>query len=179
MMPSRAIKANVVVFTAIALLVVIGSLFALPQSAEAGRNPSLKIKSVKMNITPTADATMDNKKVDISFRWRATKNATGYQIDRRERIGDLSGSLSFESEWTGWKANRQESDTARSTTINYTYSFDQVGKMVEWRVRVKDANGKWSRWYNIGVSWGLKSKHSTHYVIKRAWFYPEDYPVLN
>ena len=64
-------------------------------------------------------------------------------------------------------------------TINYTYSFDQVGKMVEWRVRVKDANGKWSRWYNIGVSWGLKSKHSTHYEIKRACFYPEDYPVLN
>ena len=173
MIPSHA-----AIWTAIALLVVIGSLFALPQSAEAGRT-SLKIKSVKMNITPTADATMDNKKVDISFRWRASKNATGYQIDRRERIGDLSGSISFESEWTGWKADRQESDTARSTTINYPYSFDQVGKMVEWRVRVKDANGNWSRRYNIGVSWGIKSKHSTHYEIKRESFYPEDYPVLN
>ena len=96
-----------------------------------------------------------------------------------EHEGDLSGPISFESEWTGWKANRQESDTARSTTINYTYSFDQVGKMVEWRVRVKDANGNWSRHYNIAVSWGLKSKHSTHYVIKREWFYPEDCPVLN
>ena len=173
------ILSSTAIWTAAALLAVIGAFVLLSQSADAGRRPSLKINSVQMNITPTADATMDNKKVDISFKWRASRNATGYQIDRRERIGDLSGSLSFESEWTGWKANRQESDTARSTTINYTYSFDQVGKMVEWRVRVKDANGNRSRWYNIGVSWGFKSKHSTHYVIKREWFYPEDYPSLN
>ena len=179
MVPFSATRSKVTVIIAAALLAVIGALVILPQSAEAGRGPSLKIKSVQMNITPTADATMDNKKVDISFKWRASRKATGYQIDRRERIGDLSGSISFESEWTGWKANRQESDTARSTTINYTYSFDEVGKMVEWRVRVKDANGNWSRWYNIGVSWGIKSKHSTHYMIKREWFYPEDYPGLN
>ena len=170
------ILSRAAIWTAAALLAVIGAFVVLPQSADAG--PRLKIKSVQMNITPTADATMDNKKVDISFKWRASRNATGYQIDRRERINDLTGSLSFESEWTGWKANRQESATASSDTIDYTYSFDQVGKMVEWRVRVKDANGNRSRWYNIGVSWGLKSKHSTHYVIKREWFYPDDYPVL-
>ena len=48
------------IWTAAALLAVIGALVFLPQSAEAGRGPSLRIKSVKMNITPTADATMDN-----------------------------------------------------------------------------------------------------------------------
>ena len=47
------------IWTVVALLVVIGSLFALPQSAEAGRGPSLRIKSVQMNITPTDDATLD------------------------------------------------------------------------------------------------------------------------
>ena len=100
------ILSHAAIWTAAALLVVIGALVVLPQSAEAGRNPSLKIKSVKMNITPTADATLDNKKVDISFKWRASRNATGYQIDRRERIGDLSGSISFESEWT--RVERQQ-----------------------------------------------------------------------
>ena len=42
MIPSHA-----AIWTAVALLVVIGSLFALPQSAEAGRNPSLKLNRFK------------------------------------------------------------------------------------------------------------------------------------
>ena len=167
------------IWTAAALLAVIGALVVLPQSAEAGRGPSLRINSVKMNITPTADATVDNKKMDITFTWRASRNATGYQIDRRERIGDLSEPISINTEWTRWRHDRQESDSARSTTINETYSFNQVGKFVEWRVRVKDANGNWSRRYNVAVSWGIKSKHSEHYEIKREWFNPEDMPVLN
>ena len=70
------ILSRAAIWTAAALLAVIGALVVLPQSADAG--PRLKIKSVQMNITPTADATMDNKKVDISFTWRASRNATGY-----------------------------------------------------------------------------------------------------
>ena len=173
------ILSRTAIWTAAALLAVIGAFVLLSQSADAGRGPSLKIKSVQMNITPTADATMDNKKVDITFTWRASRNATGYQIDRRHRIGDLSGPISINTEWTGWKANRQESDTASRTTINHTCSFDEVGRFVEWRVRVKDANGNWSRRYSVDVSWGIKSQHSTHYVIKREWFYPENMPALN
>ena len=53
------ILSHAAIWTAAALLAVIGALVFLPQSAEAGRGPSLRIKSVKMNITPTADATMD------------------------------------------------------------------------------------------------------------------------
>ena len=46
------------IWTAVALLAVIGALVVLPQSAEAGRGQSLRIKSVQMNITPTDDATV-------------------------------------------------------------------------------------------------------------------------
>ena len=61
------ILSRAAIWTAVALLAVIGALVVLPQSAEAGRGPSLRIKSVQMNITPTDDATLDNKEVDISF----------------------------------------------------------------------------------------------------------------
>ena len=139
---THATKFRLALFAAIALLAVIGAIVILPLNAEAGQR--LRVTAVDMNITPAADATLDNKKVDMTLTWRASRNATGYKIDSRERIGDLSGPIAIDTEWTGWKANRQESDSASSATINYTYSFDQAGKYIEWRIRVKDANGKWS-----------------------------------
>ena len=69
---------------AVALLAIIGAVVALPDSTEAGRKP-LYITSVDMTITPTADATRDNKEVDMSFTWGAPSRATGYKIDRRHR----------------------------------------------------------------------------------------------
>ena len=124
------ILSRAAIWTAAALLAVIGAFVVLPQSADAG--PRLKIKSVQMNITPTADATMDNKKVDISFTWRASRNATGYQIDRRERIDDLTGSLSFESEWTRWKAMQ--------AGIRYCKKHDHQLYCT--------VSTKWARWWN-------------------------------
>ena len=136
---THATKFRLALFAAIALLAVIGAIVVLPLNAEAGQR--LKVTGIDMNITPTADATLDNKKVDITLTWSASRNATGYQIDRRERMGDLSGPIAIDTEWTGWKADRQESDSASSATINHAYSFDQVGKYLEWRIRVKNANG--------------------------------------
>ena len=175
---THATKLRLTLFAVIALLAVIGAIVVLPLNAEAGQR--LKVTGVDMNITPTADATLDNKKVDITLTWSASRNATGYRIDRRERIGDLSKPLgAYNTEWTGWKQHRKESDTTSSEPINYTYSFDEMGKYVQWRIRVKNANGKWSPERRVGVSWGLQKQTKFHYQIKREWFYPEDYPVLN
>ena len=174
---THATKFRLALFAAIALLAVIGAIVVLPLNAEAGQR--LKITGIDMNITPTADATLDNKKVDITLTWSASRNATGYQIDRRHRIDGLSGPIAIDTQWTGWKADRKESDSASSATINYTYSFDQVGKYVEWRIRVKNANGKWSPRRCVVVSWGVRKDCPDHYQIKREWFYPEDHPVLN
>ena len=86
---THATKFRLALFAAIALLAVIGVLVVLPLSAEAGRR--LKVTAVDMNITPTADATLDNKKVDITLTWRASRNATGYRIDRRVVNDSYSG----------------------------------------------------------------------------------------
>ena len=115
---THATKFRLALFAAIALLAVIGAIVILPLNAEAGQR--LRVTAVDMNITPAADATLDNKKVDMTLTWRASRNATGYRIDRRERIGDLSEPLgAYNTEWTGWKQHRQESDTTSSATINY------------------------------------------------------------
>ena len=176
---THATKFRLALFAAIALLAVIGAIVILPLNAEAGQR--LRVTAVDMNITPAADATLDNKKVDMTLTWRASRNATGYKIDRRERIGNLSEPFfGNNAEWTKRKDNRQISNSEGSTTINYTYSFDQAGKYIEWRIRVKDANGNWSPWTYVDVSWGIKNKQTKyHYQIKREWFYSEDHPVLN
>ena len=153
---------------AVALLAIIGTVVTLPDSAEAGRK-ALIIKSVDMTITPTADAHRDFKEVDISFTWGAPRRATGYKIDRRERMG-VADSPPGEAEWSTW-SQIGISTTERRTTIEETDSdFSTAGTQVEWRIKLKDKNDNWGLWRNVSVSWGLKSKHPRHYVIKREWF---------
>ena len=139
----------------------------LPDSAEAGRKP-LIIKSVDMTITPTAASHRDFKEVDISFTWGAPRRATGYKIDRRHRLG-VADSPPGEAEWSEWD-NVATSTTERRTTIEEEYLFYTAGTQVEWRIKLKDQNDNWGLWRNVSVSWGLKSKHPRHYVIKREWF---------
>ena len=114
---THATKFRLALFAAIALLAVIGAIVILPLNAEAGQR--LRVTAVDMNITPAADATLDNKKVDMTLTWRASRNATGYKIDRRERIGNLSEPFfGNNAEWTKRKDNRQISNSEGSTTIN-------------------------------------------------------------
>ena len=115
---THATKFRLALFAAIALLAVIGAIVVLPLNAEAGQR--LKVTGIDMNITPTADATLDNKRVDIALTWSASRNATGYRIDRRERIGDLSEPLgAYNTQWTGWKltGRNQILQAARPSTI--------------------------------------------------------------
>ena len=72
------------ILAAVALLAIIGTVVALPDSAEAGRREPT-ITSVDMTITPTAVSHRDFKQVDISFTWKARPRGTGYKIDRRNR----------------------------------------------------------------------------------------------
>ena len=128
------------ILAAVALLAIIGTVVTLPDSAEAGRRP-LIIKSVDMTITPTAEATRDNKEVDISFTWKAPRRATGYKIDRRHRI-NVADSPPGEAEWSTWQ-QIGISTTERSTTIEEMYTFYTAGTHVEWRIklRTKTTNG--------------------------------------
>ena len=114
---THATKFRLALFAAIALLAVIGAIVVLPLNAEAGQR--LKITGIDMNITPTADATLDNKKVDITLTWSASRNATGYQIDRRHRIDGLSGPIAIDTQWTGGKltGRNQILQAARPSTI--------------------------------------------------------------
>ena len=114
---THATKFRLALFAAIALLAVIGAIVVLPLNAEAGQR--LKVTGVDMNITPTADATLDNKKVDITLTWSASRNATGYQIDRRERMGDLSGPIVLIPNGRGGKltGRNQILQAARPSTI--------------------------------------------------------------
>ena len=155
------------ILAAVALLAVIGAVVALPDSAEAGRREPT-ITSVDMTITPTADATRDNKKVDMSFTRGAQRRATGYQIDRRERR-DVASAPSGEAAWSSW-ANRDSSNTERRATIEHTYTFYRAGMQVEWRIKLKDKNGNWGLCRYVNVSWGIKKKYQYHYLIKREWF---------
>ncbi len=155
------------ILAAVALLAIIGTVVTLPDSAEAGRRP-LIIKSVDMTITPTAEATKDNKEVDISFTWKAPRRATGYKIDRRHRI-NVADSPPGEAEWSTWQ-QIGISTTERSTTIEEIYTFYTAGTHVEWRIKLKDKNDKWGLPRNLSVSWGLKKKYQRHYLIKREWF---------
>ena len=155
------------ILAAVALLAIIGTVVTLPDSAEAGRRP-LIIKSVDMTITPTAEATKDNKEVDISFTWKAPRRATGYKIDRRHRI-NVADSPPGEAEWSTWQ-QIGISTTERRTTIEETYTFYTAGTHVEWRIKLKDKNDNWGLPRNVSVSWGLKKKYQRHYLIKREWF---------
>ena len=94
-------KFRLTILGAVALLAIIGTVVTLPDNAEAGRK-ALIIKSVDMTITPTAEATKDNKIVDISFTWKAPRRATGYKIDRRHRL-DVADSPPGEAEWSTWE----------------------------------------------------------------------------
>ena len=167
MFSAHLTKFKFTILAAVALLAVIGAVVALPDSAEAGRK-ALIIKSVDMTITPTATATRDNKEVDISFTWGAPSRAKGYRIQRRERE-NVEDAPSGEADWTKW-LQIDESSTKRRATIEETNSFPRAGTQVEWRIKLKDKNDKWGLWRNVSVSWGLKSKHPYHYVIKREWF---------
>ena len=160
-------KFRLTILAAVALLAIIGTVVTLPDSAEAGRRP-LIIKSVDMTITPTAEATRDNKEVDISFTWKAPRRATGYKIDRRHRI-NVADSPPGEAEWSTWQ-QIGISTTERRTTIEETYTFYTAGTHVEWRIKLKDKNDNWGLPRNVSVSWGLKKKYQRHYLIKREWF---------
>ena len=161
-------KFRFTILAVVALLAVVGALVALPDSAEAGRR-ALIIKSVDMTITPTADATRDNKEVDMSFTWGAPSRATGYKIDRRHRV-DVESERPGEAEWSKWEKAKYISNTERRTTIEETYTFYRAGTQVEWRIKLKDKNGKWGLPRYVSVSWGLKKKEQYQYVIKREWF---------
>ena len=160
-------KFRLTILAAVALLAIIGTVVTLPDNAEAGRRP-LIIKSVDMTITPTAEATKDNKEVDISFTWKAPRRATGYKIDRRHRI-NVADSPPGEAEWSPW-SQIGISTTERRTTIEETYTFSTAGTHVQWRIKLKDKNDKWGLPRNVNVSWGLKKKYQYHYLIKREWF---------
>ena len=169
MIQSRSTKFTLAFVTAAALLAVIGAVVALPDSAEAGRKP-LYITSVDMTLTPTAEATRDNKVVDISFTWGAPSRATGYKIDRRHRV-DIAESLPGQAEWSKWVKAKYISTTERRATINETYTFYRAGTQIEWRIKLRDKKGKWGPPIYVTVSWGLKKTDLYHYVIKSAWFY--------
>ena len=141
---------------------------ALPDNAEAGRRPP-SITSVDMTITPAAASHRDFKEVDISFTWTAPRRATGYKIDRRERM-DVADSPPGEAERSPWR-QIGISTTERSTTIEEIYTFYRAGTQVEWRIKLKDKNDNWGPPRNMSVSWGLKKTHLDHYVIKSEWFY--------
>ena len=70
MISTHLTKFRLTILAAVALLAVIGTVVALPDSAEAGRREPT-ITSVDMTITPTADSHRDFKQVDISFTWKA------------------------------------------------------------------------------------------------------------
>ena len=160
-------KFRFTILAAVALLAVVGALVALPDSAEAGRRPLL-IKSVDMTLTPSAGSNRDYKLVDMSFTWRAPSRATGYKIDRRERM-DVADSPPGEAEWSTWQ-QIGISTTERRATIEETYDFSTAGKHVQWRIKLKDKNDKWGLPRNVNVSWGLKKKYQYHFLIKREWF---------
>ena len=52
----------------------------------------------------------------------------------RERIGDLSVPY-WDAKFTAWETVDQSDETGkRATRVVETYSFDQVGKVVEWHI---------------------------------------------
>ena len=168
MVSAHLTKFRSTILAAVALLAIIGAVVALPNSADAGRKPPI-ITSVDMTITPTAEATRDNKVVDISFTWGAPSRATGYKVDRRHRV-DVESARPGEADWSKWEKAKYISTTERRTTIEETYTFYRAGTEVEWRIKLKDKNGKWGIARHVSVSWGLKKNHPYHYVIKREWF---------
>ena len=157
------------ILAAVALLAIIGTVVALPDSAEAGRREPT-ITSVDMTITPTAVSHRDFKQVDISFTWKARPRGTGYKIDRRERI-HVADSPSGEAEWSEWDKAKYISTTERVTTIEeMDLDFTTTGTQVEWRIKLQDRNDKWSGPHYVSVSWGIKKKEIFQYVIKSDWF---------
>ena len=168
MVSAHLTKFRSTILAAVALLAIIGAVVALPDSTEAGRKP-LYITSVDMTITPTAAATRDNKEVDMSFTWGAPSRATGYKVDRRHRV-DVESARPGEAEWSKWEKAKYISTTDRRTTIEETYTFYRAGTQVEWRIKLKDKNGKWGLPRYVSVSWGLKEKNQYQYAIKSEWF---------
>ena len=173
MIQSRSTKFTLAFVTAAALLAVIGALavfLAKPESALAGGSRLLHVRSVNLSVKPATGATVDNKRVDIAFKWKASKNATGYVLERRERKGDFSVPYR-DAKFTKWVTIDESDETGkRATRVEETYSFDQVGKVVEWRIDLKDANG-FEAGSKVVVSWGVKKTYRFHHVIKRSAFY--------
>ena len=173
MIQSRSTKFTLAFVTAAALLAVIGALavfLAKPESALAGGSRLLHVRSVNLSVKPATDANVTNKKVDIAFKWKASKNATGYVLERRERKGDFSVPYR-DAKFTKWVTIDESDETGkRATRVEETYSFNQVGKVVEWRIDLKDANG-FEAGSKVVVSWGVKKTYRFHHVIKRAMFH--------
>ena len=169
MFSAHLTKFRFTILAVVALLAVIGVIVALTDSAEAGRRP-LVLHSVDMTIRAATGSDKDNKIADMSFTWKAPGRATGYQIQRRDRI-NVADSPVGEAEWSGWAPKPKVTiDTASTGTITHTYSFSRAGKHVQWRIRLKDGNDNWGHWRNVNVSWGLKKKYQHHYLIKRNMF---------
>ena len=173
MIQSRSTKFTLAFVTAAALLAVIGALavfLAKPESALAGGSRLLHVRSVNLSVKPATNATVDDKTVDIAFKWKASKNATGYLLERRERIGDLLVPYR-DAKFTPWVMVDQSDTTGkRATRVEETYSFNQVGKVVEWHIQLHDANG-FKAGNKVVVSWGVKRAYRFHHVIKRAMFH--------
>ena len=83
----------------------------------------------------------------------------------------ISRSLIRDAKFTKWVTIDESDETGkRATRVEETYSFDKVGKVVEWRIDLKDANG-FEAGSKVVVSWGVKKTYRFHHVIKRSAFY--------
>ena len=101
---------------------------------------------------------LDNKATKIKLKWRGSRNAVGYEVQRSERDMELSEPLDTDPasmQWGPW-AEVKSSDSQKNGKLRETYSFDETGKSLRWRLRLKGSNGKWSRWHYAYVTYGYK-----------------------
>ena len=77
---------------------------------------------------------LDEKATKIKLKWRGSRNAVGYEVQRTERIMDLSEPLSTDPEsmqWGDW-VEVKSSNSQKNGKVRHTYNFDETGKSLGW-----------------------------------------------
>ena len=117
---------------------------------------------------------LDDKAVAIKFKWRGSRSAVGYQVQKSVRkAGFLSEPLSTEATSTQWGAwsDVQSNNSRKNGTVTDTYSFDTWGKGLRWRIRVKDADDRWSQWGYVYVTYGFKWMGSENHGVIASYLF--------